>query len=64
LRFDRATFTLGRGKLGSGVDCNQGTASQAAEKGLNLREKSEKHPAGAKAQPLLSASCGTTKVVP
>jgi hypothetical protein len=39
-------------------------AKEAAEKGLNLRDTLEKHPAGAEAHPLLSASCGPTKVVP
>ena len=41
-----------------------GTASEAAEKGLNLSETLEKHPAGAEAQRSLSCVCGTTKVVP
>jgi hypothetical protein len=39
-------------------------ASVAAEKGLNFDEIPERHPAGAKARPLLSATCGPTKVVP
>jgi 23S rRNA (uracil1939-C5)-methyltransferase len=39
-------------------------AKQAAEKGLGLSEIPQKHPAGAKAQRLLSGICGTTKVVP
>jgi hypothetical protein len=39
-------------------------AEQAAEKGLDLSEIPKKHPAGAKAQRLLSGTCGTTKVVP
>jgi hypothetical protein len=39
-------------------------ALQAAEKGLNLREIREKHPAGAKAHSLFCCIYGTTKVVP
>jgi len=39
-------------------------ALQAAEKGLNLREIREKHPAGAKANSLFCCIYGTTKVVP
>jgi hypothetical protein len=39
-------------------------AKEAAEKGQNLGEFPEKHPAGAKAQPLLSGICGPTEVVP
>jgi len=41
-----------------------GRTEQAAEKGLYLIGIPETHPAGAKAHPLLSASCGPTKVVP
>jgi hypothetical protein len=37
---------------------------QAAEKGLNSSEITEYSSAGAKAQRLLSAICGTTKVMP
>jgi ribosomal-protein-alanine N-acetyltransferase len=39
-------------------------AKQVAEKGLNLGKIPEKHPAGAKARPLLSGICGPTEVVP
>jgi hypothetical protein len=39
-------------------------AKEAAEKVLNPGKIPEKHPSGAKAQPLLSGICGTTKVVP
>jgi hypothetical protein len=39
-------------------------AKQAAEKGLKSGEILEIHPAGAKAQPLLSCICGPTEVVP
>jgi hypothetical protein len=38
--------------------------SEAAEKPGKMGEYPEKHPAGAKAHPLLSAYCGTTEVVP
>jgi hypothetical protein len=37
---------------------------QAAEKARKMGEYSEMHPAVAEANPLLSASCGTTEVVP
>jgi hypothetical protein len=39
-------------------------AKQAAEKVLNPGKIPEKHPSVAKAKPLLSGICGTTKVVP
>jgi hypothetical protein len=38
-------------------------AKQAAEKGGIPGEKPGEHPSGAKARPLLSATCGPTKVV-
>jgi hypothetical protein len=39
-------------------------AKEPAEKHRKTRECPEQHHAGAEAQPLLSASCGTTEVVP
>ncbi len=41
-----------------------GMTKQAAEKSMNPCEIREIHPAGAKAQLLLSGICGTTEVVP
>jgi hypothetical protein len=56
-RFQDNTFPLNGRKHPSG-------AKEAAEKGLKSGRNPEKHPAGAKAQHLLSSICGTAEAVP
>jgi nucleoside phosphorylase len=61
---------IGKGAFPQGLKPSEsyrsvsGTAEEAAEKSRKMGEYPEMHPSGAKAHPLLSASCGTTKVVP
>src|ERR1035437_8802713 len=61
-RAKQAAKRLSGGRKGSAK--KPSGAKQTPEKGQNLGEIPEKHPAGAKAQRLLSGICGTTKVVP
>jgi len=54
-----------RGSIEAGIPENDAAGAEvAAEKPLKAGEHPERHPAGAKAHPFLSTSCGTTEVVP
>ena len=60
----KSTVLKGHGLSRAEKSLKKNATLQAAEKGLVLRPNSQKHPAGAKAHPLLSAVCGPAKAVP